>query len=128
MAISGGVEGGEVTEVSGGGVVGHSADKTPDRIPSSRDYKGVSQINEAGPAIDIHAQWSADINIINYSLDIVFQCEGWLGHLASTGHSLHAAAAAVSPDEEGGVGGGLEPGTVVISSHTQPGVQQLPAS
>ena len=63
-----------------------------------------------------------------YSLDIVFQCEGWLGHLASTGHRVHAPPTAVSPDEEGGVGAGLEPGGVPISSLTQPIVQQLPAA
>ena len=59
----------------------------------------------------------------------MFQCEVWLGHPASGGYSVHApvTAAGPSPDEEGGVGGGLEPGGVVPSPLTQPGVQQLPA-
>ena len=48
MLLSGSVEGGEVTEVSGGGVVGHSAG---DWIASSY-YKCVPQINEAGIAIN----------------------------------------------------------------------------
>ena len=58
----------------------------------------------------------------------MFQCEVWLGHPACGGYGVHvAAAAAPSPDEEGGVGGGLEPGGVSSSPLTQPGVQQLPA-
>ena len=117
------VEGGEVTEVSGGGVVGHSAGGW---IPPSSNNKRVPQINETGSAMNIQTQWSADINIINYSLDIMFQCEGCLGHLSFTGHGVNAPAAG-SPKEEGGVGGGLEPGGVPGSPHTQPGVQQLPA-
>ena len=44
MPPSGSVEGGEVTEVSGGGVVGHSADGAP-TIHTSRDDEGVAQIN-----------------------------------------------------------------------------------
>ena len=65
----------------------------------------------------------------NYSHDTMFQCEVWPGHPASGGYSVHAppAAGAVSPEEEGGVGGGLEPGRVQLSPLTQPGVQQLPA-
>ena len=68
--------------------------------------------------------------IINYSLDIMFQCEGCLGHLASNGHCLTDPPTAFvpSPKEEGGVGGGLEPGRVEISPLTQPIVQQHPAA
>ena len=58
----------------------------------------------------------------------MFQCEVWPGHPASGGYGVHAPVTAVrSPDEEGGVGGGLEPGGVSSSLLTQPGVQQLPA-
>ena len=59
-----------------------------------------------------------------------FQCEVWLGHPASGGYRVHGppAAGAVSPDEEGGVGGGLEPGGVAISPLTQSIVQQHPAA
>ena len=129
MISSASIEGGEVTEVSGGGVVGHSAGGAT--IPATSNNKSVPQINEAGPAINTQTQWSADINIINYSLDIMFQCEGCLGHLASTGHCLTAppaAAVPVSPEEEGGVGGGLEPGGVVPPPLTQSIVQQHPAA
>ena len=76
MLVSGSVEGGEVTEVSGGGVVGHSAVGAA----ASSDDKRVPQINETGRAINIQTPEGADINI-NYSLDIMFQCEGCLGHL-----------------------------------------------
>ena len=125
MNRSGSVEGGEVTDVSGGGVVGHSAVGAA----ASSDDKRVPQINEAGPAINTQTQWSADINI-NYSLDIMFQCEGCLVNLPFTGHCLHtpAAAAVPSPEEEGGVGAGLEPGRVCISPLTQSIVQQHPAA
>ena len=126
MVPPGSVEGGEVTEVSRGGVVGHTAGGAT--IIATSNNKSVPQINETGRAINIQTQWSADINIINYSLDIMFQCEGCLGHLASTGHCLTAVAASVSPEEEGGVGGGLEPGGVCISPLTQSIVQQHPAA
>ena len=125
MALSGSVEGGEVTEVSGGGVVGHSAVGAA----ASSDDKRVPQINETGRAINIQTPEGADINI-NYSLDIMFQCEGCLGHLASNGHCLTDPPTAFvqSPKEEGGVGGGLEPGRVEISPLTQSIVQQHPAA
>ena len=58
----------------------------------------------------------------------MFQREGCLGHLASTGHCLTAAPVAGSPEEEGGVGGGLEPGGVTPSPLTQSIVQQPPAA
>ena len=60
----------------------------------------------------------------------MFQCEVWLGHPASGCYGVHAppAPAVPSPDEEGGVGGGLEPGRVCISLLTQSIVQQHPAA
>ena len=51
MVPSGSVEGGEVTEVSGGGVVGHSAGEAT--IIATSNNKCVSQIYEAGSAINI---------------------------------------------------------------------------
>ena len=51
MVISGSDEGGKVTEVSGGGVVGHTADFAT--FIASRGDKGVPQIYEAGSAINI---------------------------------------------------------------------------
>ena len=44
------VEGGEVTEVSGGGVVGHSAG---DNIRASGYDKGVTKIDEAGKTVNM---------------------------------------------------------------------------
>ena len=51
MLVSGSVEGGEVTKVSGGRVVGHAADFAT--FIASRGDKGVPQIYEAGSAINI---------------------------------------------------------------------------
>ena len=61
----------------------------------------------------------------------MFQCEVCLGHPACGGYSVHAllCSAARSPDEEGGVGAGLEPGRVPLS-HLPPSiiVKQPPAA
>ena len=50
MIPPGFVEGGEVTEVSGGGVVGHSAGEAT--IIASCGDEGVPNINETGSAIN----------------------------------------------------------------------------
>ena len=52
MAISSGVEGGEVTEVSGGGVVGHSAGRFNGGAMTSCDDKCVTKIYEAGKTVN----------------------------------------------------------------------------